>query len=227
MSDEYFHRLISLPLFLGLTREDTLEMAGKARFDFQRPSHGQQLAREGEECSALIFVIQGQVKTEERAIDGSFRLQEYVSAPTVIQPERLFGRRNRYSKDFYAEGDDVQLLAVSKKDVRDVLFAFTAFHLNYLNHICTTQQIFSQRLWMPEPKNLRQHFVAFLQKRCDHMSGHKRLVIGMNELATHLLTTRLNVSRLLHELEEENLIYIHRGVIDIPEVQKLMQSIES
>ncbi|MCQ2292621.1 MAG: Crp/Fnr family transcriptional regulator [Bacteroidaceae bacterium] len=222
MTDEYFHRLIALPLFQGLTREDALTMAGRARFDFRRPRHGALLAREGEECRALIFVIQGQIRMQERAADGSFTLEEYVNAPIVLQPERLFGRRNRYSKDIYAEGDDVQLLVVSKQDVRDILFSYTAFHLNYLNCVCSCQQLLLQRLWMPEPKNLRQRFIAFLRQHADQMRGHKRLIVGMNELAAHLLTTRLNVSRLLHELEDEGLIALQRGVIDIPAAQQLI-----
>lgn len=222
MQSEYFQRLISLPLFQGLTREDALNMAGQAHFDFRRPHHATRLAREGDECRALIFVIQGQIRMQEQAADGSYTLEEYVNAPTVLQPERLFGRRNRYSKNLYAEGDDVQLLVVSKADVRDILFNYTAFHLNYLNYVCSCQQLLLQRLWMPEPKNLRQRFTAFLQQRTDQMRGHKRLIVGMNELAANLLTTRLNVSHLLHELEEEQLITLQRGVIDIPAAHHLI-----
>ena len=45
----------------------------------------------------------------------------------------------------------------------------------------------------------------------------------MQDLATELLTTRLNVSYILRELEAEQLIRTHRGRIEIPQFEKLVQ----
>lgn len=225
MNNEYYYRLVSLPLFQGLTREDALEMAGRARFDFRRPADGERIVAEQQECRELIFVIQGKLRSVEQAADCTFSLEEYVDAPLVLQPERLFGRRPRYTKDFYAEGDDVQLLVVEKADVRDILFTYTAFHLNYLNYVCSNQQVLLQRMWIPSSSDLQNRFVTFLQRRCSTMSGSKRLLVGMNELAEHLLTTRLNVSRMLHELEEKQLVELRRGVVDIPAAERLFNSL--
>lgn len=220
---EYFYRLISLPLFQGLTREDALDIAGKARFDFRRAQDGERIVAEGSECRELIFIIAGTLRYSERSTDGSYTLEEFGQAPTVIQPERLFGRRPRYTRDVYAHESEVQYLVVSKSDVRDILFTYMPFHLNYLNYICSCQQVLLQRLQMPEPMTLRQQFIAFLQRRCDHMAGPKRLIVGMNELGTALHATRLNVSRLLHELEDEGLVTLQRGLIEIPAAEQLFK----
>lgn len=225
MQNEFYYRLVSLPLFQGLTREDTLDMAGQARFDFRKPKQDGLIVAESQECSELVFVIQGDLRTSEPAPDGSYTIEEYISAPTVLQPERLFGRRPRYTRNVYAQSDDVQLLVVRKQDVRDILFRYMAFHLNYLNHICSYQQLLQQRVWLPEPQNLRERFVRFVQMHCDQMAGHKRIIAGMNELAVQLNTTRLNTSHLLHELESEGLLSLQRGVIDIPAAQALMYSV--
>ena len=48
----------------------------------------------------------------------------------VLQPERLFGLRQRYSAGFIAE-TEVKLLKVSKQDVRDNLFNYMPFHINF------------------------------------------------------------------------------------------------
>lgn len=224
MQNEFYYRLTSLPLFVGLTREDALDMAGQARFDFRKPKQGERIVAEAQECSELIFVIQGELRSSEPAPDGSYTIEEYFAAPTVLQPERLFGRRPRYTRNIYAESDDVQLLMVRKQDVRDILFNYMAFHLNYLNYVCSRQQLLLQRVWLPEPQSLRERFVRFVQMHSEQMAGRKRIITGMNELATQLNTTRLNTSHLLHELESEGLIILQRGNIEIPAAQTLIQS---
>lgn len=221
---EFYYRLISLPLFTGLTREDALNMAGRARFDFSRLSKGEAIVSENQICQELHFAIQGELMISGRAIDGSFVLEEYINAPCVIQPECLFGRSNRYYRTISAYSQEVQLLTVSKHDVRDILFTYTPFHLNYLNYICARQQNLQQRLWLHQgAPDLRSQLVVFLQRRCEYPAGHKRLISGMNELAAQLHTTRLNISHLLHQLEEESLIAMHRGVIDIPAFELLLK----
>lgn len=220
---EFFYRLISLPLFIGLTRDDALDMAGRARFDFRRYSRGEVITSENQICNELHFVIQGELVATERAIDGSFTLEEYLSAPYVVQPESLFGRSNRYTRTIVAQSDEVQILTVCKSDVRDILFTYTPFHLNYLNLLCTRQQNLKQRLWLQKSDELSGIFTEFLLRRCEYPAGHKRLVSGMNELADHLHTTRLNVSRMLHELESNGLISMQRGMIDIPSLDRLIK----
>lgn len=224
MQNEFYYRLTSLPLFVGLTREDALDMAGQARFDFRKPKQGERIVAEAQECGELVFVIQGELRSSEPAPDGSYTIEEYFAAPTVLQPERLFGRRPRYTRNIYAESDDVQLLVVRKQDVRDILFNYMAFHLNYLNYVCSCQQLLLQRVWLPEPQSLRERFVRFVQMHSEQMAGRKRIITGMNELATQLNTTRLNTSHLLHELESEGLITLQRGNIEIPAAQTLIQS---
>lgn len=225
MHNEFYYRLTSLPLFVGLTREDALNMAGQARFDFRKPKQGELIVFETQECSELIFTIQGKLRSSKPAPNGSYTIEEFFSAPTVLQPERLFGRRPRYTCNIYAESDDVQILVVRKQDVRDILFNYMPFHLNYLNYICSCQQLLEQRVWLPEPQSLRERFVRFVQMHCEQMAGRKRIITGMNELAIQLNTTRLNTSRLLHELEAEELLFLQRGVVDIPAVQRLITSL--
>ena len=44
----------------------------------------------------------------------------------------------------------------------------------------------------------------------------------MVDLANELVTTRLNVSKMLNELKDENLLYLSRGRIEIPEIEKIV-----
>ena len=46
--DRVYDNLLNLPLFLGMSRNDLLEVAGHTKFDFQKTEEGLTIAKEGE-----------------------------------------------------------------------------------------------------------------------------------------------------------------------------------
>lgn len=46
--------LLSLPLFLGMSRNDLHEAAGKTRFDFLKVPEGEAIVKDGERCLSLL-----------------------------------------------------------------------------------------------------------------------------------------------------------------------------
>ena len=48
--------------------------------------------------------------------------------------------------------------------------------------------------------------------------------ILMNQLAGELNDSRLNVSKVLNEMEREHLIILHRGRIEIPLLERVLMS---
>lgn len=77
-------------------------------------------------------------------------------------------------------------------------------------------------MWKQLPSNLEDRFLYFLLGRATRPAGRKELDIGMVDLANELVTTRLNVSKMLNELKDENLLYLSRGRIEIPEIEKIV-----
>ena len=65
--------LLSLPLFLGMSRNDLHEAAGKARFDFQKIAEGQTIVEEGERCLSLYFLLTGDIQVVTEADDHGDR----------------------------------------------------------------------------------------------------------------------------------------------------------
>lgn len=221
MESNFSQRLVNIPLFQGISRDDFINIATKIHFDFSTYKAGDVIVREGETCNNLICIIQGVIAKEMRADDGSYLFREISDKPTVIQPDRLFGLSPRYSATFKAERE-TSILTVPKHEVRDILFGYMTFHINYLNFICSSKQVWEGRLWKRLPEPLEERFVHFLLARSTRPAGHKELVIGMVDLAEELVTTRLNVSKMLNQLKNDNLIYLSRGHIVIPELEKLI-----
>ena len=72
-----------------------------------------------------------------------------------------------------------------------------------------------------EGMDLRGRITRFIKGLSDIQTGSKKLCVKMNDLATLMDATRLNVSRELNALEAEGLISLRRKEIFIPALEKL------
>ena len=222
MSSHIFHRFVGNPLFQGLSVDDFEQIAERVPFDFHTIAPGHTIVHADDPCDSLICTLSGTVCKEEVSDLRHYTFREFITTNTVIQPERLFGLRPRYSATFLAE-TEVQYFSVPKREVRDVLFTLTPFHLNYLNLLCTTQQLQDSRVWRALPDSLEGRFLHFLYTRSSRPAGQKELVIDMVALAGELTATRLRVSQMLNELNDRGLIELRRRHILIPSMEALLQ----
>lgn len=223
VEQQFIDRLSECQLFQGLTLDDYISINERVHFDFDRIAPGATIVEDGDPCEYLICTLSGVLRREERCDNGSYTFRERFSQPLILQPERLFGLRQRYSASFIAE-NEVKLLRVSRHDVRDVLFGYMPFHFNFFNHICTNHQLAEARFWRPMPGTLEQRFLHFLLMHSTRPAGHKELVVDMIALAGELVTTRLRVSQMLNNLKERGLIQLRRRHIIVPSLETFIQN---
>ena len=218
-----YDQLLQFPLFQGMSHDDLEIVAGHIRFGFTKVSAGKRIVSAGDPCQQLLFVISGTVRVEQYADDGSFSVQEHMGAPYVIQQEAIFGYYQRYTRNVVAQSD-VSLFTIDKEEVLQLLEDFLVFRLNMVNHCATQTQKLSQQLWRGAPQSLRERVIRFLIAHCSYPAGSKTFFILMERLAQELNDSRLNVSRVLNQLQYEGLIELHRGRIIIPQLERLIQS---
>lgn len=221
MVDEIFDRLLLLPLFQGIGRKDIQEISGQFRMEFRRRAKRSVIVRQDEACNCLFFVLGGEVCIQRESGNGNYRLCEWSDLPMVVQPESLFGLSTAYART-YAAVTEVDVLRVEKEVVRDILFQYPTFRINYLNLLSTRAQFANRVVWHSVPEDLRLRFVQFVAVRSLRLSGRKELCIGMEALSQELLATRLNVSRMLNGLQDEGLIELRRSRIAIPKLEMLV-----
>lgn len=221
--DNLFERLLLLPLFQGIGRSEFLEIAGRIRMGFQRVPRGTVIAEQDAPCDALYFVLGGEIEARKISDNRHYTLLEWFTQPTVIQLDSLFGMRTRYSRTYTAT-TTLQLLQVDKAAVRDILFYYPTFRINYLNMLSTQVQQAHQALGKAYPQALQARFVAFLQERCLRPAGKKELRIKMEDLAEELLVSRLKASTLLNEMSQKQMLELHRGRIVVPMLEHLIQT---
>lgn len=215
-------RLLLLPLFQGMTRNDIETVVAHTRLGFSKCAKGKVVVTDGEPCDHLQFLLLGECVATSTADDGGYSIGEIIKSPEVLQPECLFGLHQRYTKTFTATRE-CSIVGINKNDVARLMSEFDIFRLNLLNIMSTRTQRLTRNLWRKQPETIRQKIFRFIETRCTKPAGHKMLKIKMEVLADHIGESRLNVSRCLNQLEKEGLLTHSRATMDIPALEKLME----
>lgn len=218
---EIYDKLLQFSLFQGMSLAELMEVAGHTKFDFVRVSAGKRVVNEGEACSHLYLLTNGQVKAETGSDDHVYRVVETLSAPLMLQPERLFGIQQRYTTAFKAE-TDCNFLVIDKQEVVLLLETQLVFRLNMFNLMATKSQRTERYPWRPAPKTLRERIIRFFIQHTLYPAGSKTFHILMQRLADEVGDSRLDVSRVLNSMQDDGLLTLHRGRIEIPMLERLL-----
>ena len=216
-----YDQLLQFPLFQGMSRDDLEIVAGHIRLGFMKVPAGKSIIRIGEACTQLCFLINGTVRVETYGDEHRYMVLEQMSAPYILQQEAIFGYYQSYTHHFTAL-TDVNLLTIAKEEVLRLSEDFLVFRLNLLNQLATQTQKHIHQLWWRCPHTLRERAIRFLSQHCIYPAGPKTFYILMEKLAEELNDSRLNVSRVLNQLQREGLVELHRGRVDIPQMERLL-----
>ena len=218
---QIYEKLLQFPLFQGMSRDDLEVVAGHTRFGFSKTLPGRVVVSEGEHCTHLYFLINGSLRIVSVPDDRGFRLEEYMSAPYILQPEAIFGYSQRYTHTFVVE-EGANFITIDKDEVLRLSEDFLVFRLNLLNLFATHSQKQSRQQWRSVPVSLTDRIVRFFVGHCVYPAGPKMFHILMNRLALEVNASRLDVSRVLNQLQHEGKVVLHRGRVEIPQMERLL-----
>ena len=218
---QIYDRLLQFPLFQGMSRDDLEIVAGHTRFGFQKVTAGRQIIHAGDPCTHLYFLINGSLRVETFSDDSRYSVIEQMSSPYILQQESIFGYYQRYTHNFYAL-TDANFLTLDKEEVVRLSEDFLVFRLNLMNHLATQTQKLIQSQWRRNPLSLRERIVRFLFQHTLYPAGPKTFHILMERLAEEVNDSRLNVSRTLNRMQETGVLELHRGRIEIPQLERLL-----
>ena len=213
--------MLELPLFQGMSKTDMSKVLSHTKLGFENYSNGKAIIEEGEECRYLHFLLRGDITVVSKAYDNSYRIVETLSSPNILQPECLFGFTQRFTKSFISHGP-CQMVRISKREIVALSDEYQIFRINLLNIISTQSQRVSRLLWRAPQKDIRSKIIHFVGCRCTHPAGEKALYIKMEDLGHLIAESRLNVSRELNKMREENLIDLTRGIIRFHALEQLI-----
>ena len=216
-----YAKLIELPMFQGMSTDDLVAVLGQTRFDFAQKKAEETIAKAGNECTHLCFLLNGKMQVASQADDNSYTFIEEIDAPYILQPENLFGISPRYTRTFIAQST-CSLLLLSKSEVLRLTDDFIIFKFNLLNTISTQAQKAARQPCRRCRSSLLHRIARFFIVHCLHPAGKKLVHIKMEKLANEMNDSRLNVSRALNHMQSQGLIELKRGRIAIPMLEKLV-----
>lgn len=216
-----FDILLRLPLFQGMSRDDLTEVIAHTKLEFVKVQTHHVIAKEGDRCDQLTFILNGNV-TVVTTLNTHSSFTETLHSPIVLQPERLFGLHQQYTHTFMA-ATPCQMLIIQKQDIMKLASTYPIFQINLLNILSTKVQKMENRQWMTTPVSLRKRLVNFFVSRCLYPAGEKNFKIRMTDLAHELNCSRLDISKCLNAMQEEQLLILSRGRITIPHLEHLIQ----
>ena len=217
-----YDTLLQLPLFQGLCKDDFTTIIEKVKFHFLNYKEGQTILKQGECCNRLTFLLEGKIIVQTTNDSPCYSLSEVFAEPYIIEPQSLYGMQTDNQSNNIAQ-TEVKILTIDKSYIFSELNNYEIFRLNYLNILSNRCQTHYKNLWNNHIGNLNNKFANFLLLRCQKQDGEKVLQITMEDLANLINETRINVSRLLNDLQKKGLILLKRKEIFIPALDKLTE----
>ena len=210
-----------LPLLQGISSGELLGWEENLRLDIDEfPASDLPLIRQGDNCSYLLYLVEGELQREYRSGDGIYAIRSLLKAPAVIELDRLFGLTPTYEYTYRAK-TEVRMLGIRKNLVGSHLMKSEVFRLNLLNTLSAIAQKRAAALIPCQLDNAEErlrHFIGTLFRDCE---GEVELIIHMEELARYIGERRLTVSQILNRWAEEGNIRLGRGHFTIYDIQTL------
>ena len=210
-----YDTLLQLPLFQGLCKNDFTNIIGKVKLHFRKYNADDIIVEQGAPCTQLIFLLNGEITSQATDNQHSYSLFETFGSPFVIEPYSLFGMQTNYTATY--------IVTIDKLFVLNELNNYEIFRLNYLNILSNRAQVAYEKLWNSHIGNTEEKILNFLVLRSMKPEGKKILKIKMEDLASLIDETRINVSKVLNDLQEQGLVQLSRKAISIPALEKLTE----
>ncbi|MGL4851547.1 MAG: Crp/Fnr family transcriptional regulator [Phocaeicola sp.] len=217
-----YDTLLQLPLFQGFCKNDFTQVLEKVRFHFRKYKADEQVVNQGEACNDLIFLLSGEVNCLTADENNRFSIEERLVSPTVLEPHSIFGMNTTYTASYKAH-TDISVVTISKSYLLTELSTYEIFRMNYYNILSNRVQVAYGKLWSNLTGTTLNRIAFFLSQRMLLTSGEKRICIKMDDLATLIDDTRINVSKALNELQEKGIVKLSRKEILIPSFEKLLE----
>lgn len=216
-----YENLLCLPYFQGMSKDDITAILDKIKLSYNNHSDKEIICDKGEECNKFLLLTKGTITSLAESPDGTYSISEEHNAPYAIEPHSMFGYTTSYNRQYFSKGSSTTL-SIEKGYFFSELAKQKIFLLNFMNLISRRVQRMNDCTWNHTPTTIEGRIIHFIAGRCEKTQGRKRVSIKMEQLATLLCETRLNVSRALNYLQGQGLIELNRGEILIPQFEKLL-----
>lgn len=223
-----FRRLQEFPLLMGLSKGELMRIVETMDLDFRKLPPQSVLARQGERCDRLCYLLGGKMDIERTIRDGSdLVIAEQVTVeegrPFLIEPCRLWGIRQLFARTYtLPAGGSVCMLR--KAQVASLVGDYPIVRTNMLSMACNAVQRGDELRALPFTTSAGDSFRRFVRLNALTVSGPKRIKGGIAELAEFLSVNKVALSNVLHAMADRELLTVERKNILIHDTEKLLST---
>ena len=202
--------LMRLPLFQGICGTELLHWEEALRLDIDElPATRLPLLRQGDNCSLLLYLVEGELLREHHSPDGIYATRSSLKAPAVIEVDRLYGLTPTYQHTYFAK-TDVGMLSIRKSLAQSLLMKSEVFRINLLNTLSAICQKRTAALLPHTMDTAEERLRHFLATIFPDAEGEVEVFIKMKDLARYIGERRITVSQILNRWKEEGNIRLGR-----------------
>ncbi len=216
---EFYKSLLSVPLFQGVTYNDLDGIVSSFHLRKEQCGKNTVLTTTDRTADILIIIIDGTINARTPSPDGRYAVEESFSAPMMLPLETVFARPTTYTT--YTTIAASTMVRIRKRNIIDLLTFYEVIRTNVLHSLALAAQQANDRLWTPPGASLRQRIIQFFRQHTTTVKGSKTFYITLPVLAAELNSNDTYVSRELHMLAADELLILSRGMIMIPDMERL------
>lgn len=177
------------------------------------------------DCLGLILIQSGQLRAYIESDEGrEITIYRLIEQDVCLLAASCMMKNIQFNMIIEAEKDTI--VWIIPPDIYKNLMEQSAQIANYTNDIMSNR--FSEVMWLVEQilwKSFDQRLAEFLLQEAN-LSETQILKITHEKIANHLGTAREVVTRMLRYFQNENIVHLSRGTIEIIDEKKLEQLAE-
>lgn len=173
----------------------------------RRYEKGEYIAREGDTCTTIGILIEGNVRISSLSYNGNEIVYKILAKGDMFGNNLLFSSNPIYKGDVVAEEDTI-ILIYNKEEFIDLLSSDKELLLSFLSYQSDDAKKLNQQIKILS--------MSSAEERLMYLLGHNKKGLrykNVTSLASLLSLTREVTSRLIHKLEKDGVIEIKDKVI--------------
>jgi len=226
------------PLFAGLNHDIFHDICGKT--SIRLVWKGEVLANEGDPCTGIGMIIEGQLAMQKYSSSGDFATIELLGPGEIFGEYLIFGSKRNYSLTIEAVSNS-KIIFISREMLMTLLYQNPAIMQNFLAILSDRVHAQNRRISLLSQKSLRQKIANYLlellrdqlEKEGEAPKIVRRTVSTQavelpvsKEVVSRLLAMpRPSFSRELISMERDGLIRVSGRVIWLVDLDRLERGV--
>lgn len=207
------------PLCNSIPDSEKESFLKEVHFTIKSYDKNEWIISQGEECTALHILIEGEVKTVMVDEKGDFMHIESIKAPLPIASGFLFAGNNKSPVSVIAKKES-KLISIPKANVFMLMKKHDTFMHAILSSISNKLQFLSEKVRLTSLKTIKAKIAYYLLKESEGESDFQ-LKTSKQEIANLFGVSRQALTNVMKQMHEDDIIYMERRKIKIVNRQAL------